>query len=189
MTIQRTQLGGVATVVAMSSEIVAYVAVSLDGYIAEADGSVEFLERFGSDEYGFHDFVSGIDAVVMGSATYEQILGFGWPYGDTPGLVLTTRELPTPEEATISFSEAATGSAIRDYAMAFEKRIWVVGGGRVITEALLAGAVDTLEMYVMPIALGSGVPLFAQPYTGRLELREALSFTNGVVKLEYLTAP
>jgi dihydrofolate reductase len=178
-----------ATIGYMSSEVVAYVALSIDGYIAQDDGSVDFLERFSTDEYGFHDFFDTIDAVVMGSATYEQILGFGWPYGDTPGLVLTTRDLATPEEATISFSAAPTGEAIRTYAMAFERRIWVVGGGKVITAALLAGAVDILEMYVMPIALGSGVPLFEEPYTGRLDLREARSFTNGVVRLEYLTAP
>jgi dihydrofolate reductase len=178
-----------ATIGYMSSEVVAYVALSIDGYIARDDGSVDFLERFSTDEYGFHDFFDTIDALVMGSATYEQILGFGWPYGDTPGLVLTTRDLATPEEATISFSAAPTGEAIRTYAMAFERRIWVVGGGKVITAALLAGAVDILEMYVMPIALGSGVPLFEESYTGRLDLREARSFTNGVVRLEYLTAP
>ena len=173
----------------MASQVIAYVAVSLDGYIAAADGSVSFLEPFGTDEYGFHDFFDSVDAVVMGSTTYEQILGFGWPYGDTPGLVLTTRDLSTPEGPTISFSQEPTGHAIRDYAGAFEQRVWVVGGGKVITEGLREGAVDVLEMYVMPVALGSGMPLFASPYDGRLDLAESQTFSNSVVKLVYSTTP
>jgi dihydrofolate reductase len=172
----------------MSSHVIAYVAVSLDGYIAGDDGSVDFLEQFGTDEYGFHEFFGSIDAVVMGSATYEQILGFGWPYGDTPGLVLTTRDLDTPQGATISFSAEPTGQAIRDYAMAFEQRIWVVGGGKVITDGIQQGAIDTLEMYLMPVVLGSGVALFTETLDGPLALTSSDTFTNGVVRLVYSTA-
>ena len=145
----------------MASQVIAYVAMSIDGYIAGDEGSVGFLDQFGSDEYGFHEFFDSIDAVVMGSATYEQILGFGWPYGDTPGLVLTTRSLDTPVGPAISFSAEPTGAAIRAYADSFDRRVWVVGGGEVITEGLIQGSIDVLEAYVMPVALGSGVPLFA----------------------------
>ena len=173
----------------MSAQVVAYVAVSLDGYIAADGGSVDFLERFGTDEYGFQEFFDSIDSVIMGSATYEQILGFGWPYGDTPGLVLTTRVLGTPDGPDISFSAEPTGRAIVGYASSFDRRVWVVGGGKVITAGLSNGAIDTLEMYVMPIALGSGVPLFTSPYSGRLDLAESQSFSNGVVKLVYSTTP
>ena len=173
----------------MSAQVVAYVAVSLDGYIAGADGSVGFLEQFGTVEYGYHDFFASIDAVVMGSATYEQILGFGWPYGDTPGLVLTTRVLDTPEGATITFSADPTGRTIREYAEGFERRIWVVGGGEVITQGLLAGAIDVLEMYLMPVALGTGVPLFTAAYDGRLELTESRTFANGAVRIVWSATP
>jgi dihydrofolate reductase len=173
----------------MSAQVIAYVAVSLDGYLAGDGGSVDFLERFGTDEYDFHGFFDSIDAVIMGSTTYEQILGFGWPYGNTPGLVLTTRSLDTPDGPEISFSAEPTGRAIRDYAGSFDRRVWVVGGGNVITAGLFEGAVDILEMYVMPIALGSGVPLFTSPYSGRLDLSESQRFSNGVVKLVYTTTP
>lgn len=171
----------------MPAEVIAYVAVSLDGYLAGDDGAVDFLEPFGTDEYGFHDFFDSIKAVVMGSATYEQILGFGWPYGNTPGLVLTTRKLDTPEEPEISFSDEPTGTAIRRYADLYDGRVWVVGGGKVITEGLVQGAIDILEMYVMPVVLGSGVPLFSSPYNGRLDLADTEAFSNGVVKLVYST--
>ncbi len=63
----------------MATDVVAYLAVSLDGFIAEADGGVAFLDDFGSDEYGYDEFIGGIAALVMGSATYEQVVGLGGP--------------------------------------------------------------------------------------------------------------
>jgi dihydrofolate reductase len=169
----------------MASEVVAYVAVSLDGYIAGEGGTVTFLEEFGSEEYDFHGFMESIGALVMGSATYEQILGWGWPYGELPSLVLTSRDLDVAEGATISFSGESTGEAIRSYADITDKRIWIVGGGRVILDGLHQGAIDLLEMYLMPVALGSGVPLFPEAFTGTLSLIESTTFSNGVVRLRY----
>ncbi len=168
--------------------MIAYVAVSLDGFIAGHQGSVDFLEGFGSKEYGFDDFMETVEAVVMGSTTYEQIVGWGWPYGSTPGLVLTSRELAIIEEADVTFSSADTGTAIRSYAARVEGRVWIVGGGQVITEGLKDGAIDLLEVYVIPVALGSGVPLFTEAYSGPLDLLESDTFTNGVVKLLYSTS-
>lgn len=169
----------------MTSKVVAYVAVSLDGYIAHDDGSVGFLEEFGTDEYDFHGFLDTIGAVVLGAATYEQILGWGWPYGDLPGVVLTSRDLPTAEGARIEFSRAATAEAIRSAAATTDKRVWVVGGGVVITDGINGGAIDTLELYVMPTVLGSGVPLFTGAIDTPLDLVDSASFSTGVVKLEY----
>ena len=169
----------------MATEVIAYVAVSLDGYIAAADGSVGFLDDYGSEEFDFHGFFATIDAVVMGSTTYEQVLGWGWPYGDTPGLVLTSRDLPVAEGANVSFSSAPTGDAIRAYADGIDQRVWIVGGGRVIVDGMNDGAIDVLELYVMPDALGSGIPLFPDAFEGTLTLSESRPFDNGVVKLVY----
>jgi dihydrofolate reductase len=172
----------------MASTVVAYLAVSLDGFIAEPDGSVTFLDDFGSDEYEFHDFIDGIGALVMGSSTYEQIVGFGWPYGEIPALVLTSRDLPIAEGATVEFSSERTGDAIRSYSQVTDKRVWIVGGGKVVTAALQSGVVDTLELYLMPVALGRGVPLFTEPCEGPLTLVESQAYSNGAVKLVYATS-
>jgi len=171
----------------MASEVIAYVAVSLDGYIAAEGGSVDFLTEFGSDEYGYDEFIQSVGAVAMGSTTYEQILAWGWPYGSTPGLVLTSRTLGTAEEPEITFSSKDTGEAIATYAEGVTSRLWVVGGGDVISAGLAEGAIDTLELYVMPVVLGSGVPLFTQAYEGPLDLVENVAFSNGVTKLLYST--
>lgn len=169
----------------MPAETIAYLAVSIDGYIAADDGTVAFLEEFGSDEYDFPGFLDSVGSLVMGAATYEQILGWGWPYGDLPAVVLTHRDLSTAEGASVAFSTESTGPAIRRLAADATKRVWIVGGGEVVTSGLEAGAIDVLELYVMPVALGSGVPLFTRAMDVPLDLEEAVAFTNGVVKLAY----
>lgn len=171
----------------MASDVVAYLAVSLDGFIADSDGGVAFLDDFGSDEYAYEAFIDGIGAAIMGSSTYEQVLGFGWPYGDTPTLVLTSRNLDVPEGANVTFSAERTGGAIEEFSSVTDKRIWLIGGGKVVTAALQANVVDTLEIYVMPVALGQGVPLFTEPCEGPLTLIDTQAFSNGVVKLVYST--
>ena len=169
----------------MATDVVAYLAVSLDGFIAEADGTVHFLDQFGTDEFGYDSFIEGVGATVMGSATYEQVVGFGWPYGDMPTLVLTSRQLDVPDGANVTFSSERTGDAMRVFCATATKRVWVIGGGKVVTAALQAGAVDTLELYVMPVVLGRGVPLFTEPCEGPLRLIESSTYSNGVVKLVY----
>ena len=169
----------------MASDVVAYVAVSLDGYLAGEDGRVDFLERYPLEEFNFHGFFDGVGALVMGSTTYEQVLGWGWPYGNKPALVLTSRDLDVAEGATITFSSEPTGDAIRSYAATTSERLWVVGGGKVITDGLAAGAIDTLDLYVMPEILGGGIPLFTKAHEGALDLVESNSFANGVVRLVY----
>jgi dihydrofolate reductase len=169
----------------MATDVVAYLAVSLDGFIAEADGTVHFLDEFGSDEFGYDDFIAGIGATVMGSTTYEQVVGFGWPYGDMPTLVLTSRQIDVPNGANVTFSSERTGDAMSIFCATATKRVWVIGGGKVVTAALQAGAVDTLELYVMPVVLGRGIPLFTEPCEGPLTLIESKAYSNGVVKLVY----
>ncbi len=169
----------------MASEVIAYVAVSLDGYIADKRGSDEFLAPFNSKEYDFDSFAESVGALVMGSITYEQLLGWGWPYGDIPCKVLTSRELDVAKGADITFSSEFTADAIRTQADRTTRRLWVVGGGKLVTTGLRQGAIDTLEIYVTPVVLGSGVPLFNGPYDGPLTLIGSKEFTNGVVKLVY----
>ncbi len=169
----------------MTDETIAYVAVSLDGYLAADDGTVSFLDDFGSDEFDFAGFFGTVGALAMGSATYEQVLGFGWPYGDRPCLVLTTRKLPVPDGADVVFSREPTGAALASFARRHEGRLWVVGGGQVITAGMDAGAIDTLEIYVMPVGLGSGVPMLTSRTTRALTLVDSTTFGNGVVRLVY----
>lgn len=114
------------------SDIVASPAVSLDGYIAAADGSVDFLQTYPLEDFDFDAFVADIGALIMGSTTYEQSIQWGWMWGERPTMVLTTRTgLEVPDGANIMFAATPTGEAIRSFAAVTPKRLWVFGGGRV----------------------------------------------------------
>lgn len=170
----------------MASEVVASVAVSLDGYIAETDGGVDFLEKYPMEDFDFQSFVDGIGALIMGSASYEQALGWGWPWSEKPTMVLTTRgHLEVAEGAPVTFADQPTGDAIRAFAESTRHRLWVFGGARVITDGLIAGEIDTLDLMVMPEALGDGIPLFTKPHVLPTEPSESVSYANGATRLIY----
>lgn len=170
----------------VESDVVASVAVSLDGFIAEVDGGVDFLEKYQMEDFDFDSWVAEIGALIMGSTTYLQAVEWGWTWGDLPTVVLTTRtDLAVPKGADIEFRNEPTAEAISRFSAETPKRLWVFGGGQVITEALNAGVVDTLDIMVMPEALGGGLPLFTAGYQGPMELVEAVPHANGAVRLVY----
>jgi dihydrofolate reductase len=172
------------------TDIVASLALTLDGFIARPDGSVDFLEKYPMEDFNFEEFTDTIGALIMGRETYEMSVGFGWLWADTPTMVLTTRTgLAVPEGADVTFAAQPTAEAIRAFSAATPKRLWVHGGAKVISEGLKGGAIDTLDLMIMPEALGEGVPLFLEPYSGPMRLKEHTSYANGAVRLIYDTRP
>ena len=178
-----------------------YCASSLDGYIAEADDTIEWLERYegsydGPDadrmEGGYDRFYDAVGAMVMGSATYEFVLrhmagGGSWPYGGKPSWVLTTRDLPTPgdEDVRIGSGDVAELHA-EMMSTAGGRNLWVVGGGNVASQFADAGLLDELLLTVVPVALGSGKPLFERRLPGPpMQLTGTRAFENGMVELRY----
>ncbi len=167
-------------------DVVAMLAVTLDGYVSRPDGTVDYLEKYPIEEFDFDGFVAGVGGLIMGRTSYEQLLDWGWTWGDRPTMVLTSRtDLAIPDGANITFANTPTGEAIRAFSEATPKRLWVFGGGRVVTDGLRAGAIDTLDITVMPEAIGSGIPLFTDPYDGPMTLEQAVPFPNGAVRLVY----
>ena len=100
-----------------AADVVALLAMTLDGYEARSDGSVDFLDAHPIDEFDFDAFTDDVDGLNMGSATYEQTLGFGWAWGARPTTVLTHRDdLDVPADSDIRFSAEPTADAIRSLA-------------------------------------------------------------------------
>jgi dihydrofolate reductase len=165
-----------------------YAAVSLDGYLADAAGGVGWLAPFESEAYGTADFIAGIGTVLTGRATYDQARGFGdWPYAGKRVVVLTRRPLDAAPPAGV---EAASG----DLAMLVARLrretargdIWLLGGATVAQACLALGIVDTIELFLMPVTLGAGIPLFAPgglPAGWRLEATR--HWPNGVLAVRY----
>jgi dihydrofolate reductase len=180
-----------------------YCASSLDGCIAEADDTLEWLlgyeGRFEGDgvepiEGAYERYYDGVGALVMGSTTYEFILrelaeGKEWPYKGKPAWVLTSRELPRPEGEDVDLR--FVGAKVSDLhaemiAAAGERDLWVVGGGNVASQFADKGLLDDVLVSVVPVVLARGKPLFDRRLPGGpMQLTGTRCFDNGMVELRY----
>jgi dihydrofolate reductase len=175
-------------------EIVYYVACSLDGYIAAPDGGVDWLEPFrqGEEDYGYAELYGSVEALLLGSRTYEVALSFGaWPSADKESWVFTRRELPAadPSVTLTSDDPARVIATLEERGM---ERAWLMGGGKLATSFREAGLITAYRIFVMPVVLGDGIPLFAAPGQDQpptepepLKLVEARPYPSGVVELSY----
>ena len=170
----------------------ASLAVSLDGYIADANGVVGWLNPFFSDEIDFAGFMRSIGAAVMGRKTYDiAVSGILGPMPPTnyPTYVPTHRPMPNPPARYEPFQgePAELIRRLREHLAKSGKDIWLMGGGETIASFRAAGMVDRLELRVMPVLLGGGVPLFPRHARGeeRWKLVDYRAFGNGVVELRY----
>jgi len=163
-----------------------FIAASLDGFIAGPGGDLEFLktvEREGED-YGYAKFFASVDALLMGRETYDKVITFeSWLYGDKPTFVATRRP------ATSRHSErfvSGTPSELSQILAAANHRHVYVDGGNLIRQFLEAGLVSELTLSIIPVLLGSGIPLFsAGAPTRGLDLEGSESFSSGLVQLRY----
>jgi dihydrofolate reductase len=175
-----------------------YLAQSLDGYLAEADGGLDWLLRFDgksevdaseATEGAYDKFFEGVGALAMGSATYEFILAEErerWPYEGTPSWVFTSRERPVPEGADVRFVQGkvrATHDQMK--ATAGERDVWIVGGGRLAMQFADEDLLDELHVTIVPVVLGEGIPTFPRRLRRRLRLTGTRAFRNGMVELRY----
>ncbi len=168
---------------------IAYLAVSADGFIADKFGGVGWLEGFGnSSDFGFEGFIAGIDALLMGRRTFDQIMSFGgaWPYGARPTIVLTRHPLTNAPAVARGANEEETTQAM----LGAPGQIWIVGGGETLAFCLRRGLVDELHLFQMPILLGEGVPLTGRlHHSTKLALSHSQVLAHGVVKTAYIAAP
>jgi dihydrofolate reductase len=168
-----------------------YIATSLDGHIAREDGSLDWLEKFPNPDqidYGYADFYSTIDSVVMGRATYEQILGFDvdWPYAECNSYVVTSdREYQAKTNKTEVIHDL-TSDRILELRRSSKKDIWLVGGGQLVAAFLNLGEIDEMVITIIPTIIGEGIPLFPKNANQTtFKLVNAESFESGVVQLVY----
>ena len=166
-----------------------FIASSLDGYIARADGGLDWLsivEREGED-YGYREFLGSVDALVMGRRTYDTVLGFDeWPFSDKRCIVLTHAR-PASPRADEEFASGAPAALLEQLGRQGVRRVYV-DGGAVIRQFLAAGLVDELTLSVIPVILGAGIRLFEGDPLHRassLRLIGARNFGSGLVQLRY----
>jgi len=184
-----------------SGRVTVHMAASVDGYVARKDGRVDWLEtsdHFEGGEVLAPDaaaaFLRTIDCYVMGSRTYEVALAFearglGWPYGQTPTVVLTRRALPKTR-SNVEFYAGDLRLLVEERLKPKYRSIWFVGGAAVAGECLRLGLADELRYSVLPVLIGDGIPFFDRiDQDVALHLLEAKAYRTGMLALRYEVKP
>ena len=159
--------------------------ISIDGYIARRDGSVDFL--FMPKDYSMAPFFAGIDTAIMGRKTYDvaQAMGGGW-YGPKMAVYVMSRTLPAGERNGYTFTHQTPEALVAQIRKNKGKDIWMMGGGELVREFLKADLIDELYIGVVPVLLGEGLPLFPGGFPQRdFALTENRTFSKGLISLKY----
>ncbi|WP_145411089.1 dihydrofolate reductase family protein [Paenibacillus xylanexedens] len=144
------------------TKVILYVAMSMDGYIARPDGSVDWLmdvEGDGGDN-GYAAFYQEIGSVVMGRDTYEVVLTLAedFMYADRPTYVMSrSKQPPAPH---VEFTDEPVEQLIARLKASTTGHIWIVGGGKLVQSVLEQHLLDEIEVAIIPKILGEGIPLF-----------------------------
>src|SRR4030095_3362006 len=139
-------------------KIVCNLATSVDGFIADENGGVDWLNDFNAEDYGMVEFFEQCGTAIMGSKTYEQALAFNSWFGKLKGVVFTSRKLPPFKNEIINF---VSGDPVRVVEELRKKETdsWLVGGGQLITSFIDLQLLDELIITVVPRLLGRGLAL------------------------------
>ncbi|HET9708081.1 MAG TPA: dihydrofolate reductase family protein [Gemmatimonadales bacterium] len=166
-----------------------FVGISLDGFIARADGSFDFLPAE-PEPHGYDEFVATVDALVMGRKTFETALGFdGWPYGKKPVFVLSSHAIATaPPGAVVEQMSGAPADIVSRLEARGIQHIYV-DGGLTIQRFLQAGLIHRLIITRVPVLIGTGIPLFG-PLQRDITVTHVATrhFPSGLVQSEYVVA-
>jgi len=181
----------------LESCVTIHMAASLDGFIARRDGRVDWMETSDEFEDGeavsadfVESFLKTIDCYVMGSRTYETALlfegkGLGWPYGDKPTFVLTSRDLPRTQ-AAVEFYSGDLAQFVNEQLRPRFRSIWFVGGGAVSGECLRLGLADQVRYSILPVLIGDGIRFFEKLNKDvAFHLTEVKAYKSGMVGLCY----
>lgn len=166
-----------------------FIAMSLDGYIADSNGGVDWLGGQGNDEAidTYSDFVKGIDTIVMGWNTYHQITTKlspdQWVYEDFSTYVVTHSKHISSEN--IRFTAESPAALVKKLQAEAGKDIWICGGANLIQQLVAEDVIDNYYITVIPTILGAGVPLFGST-AKEIKLRLLNTQTyNGMTDLIY----
>ena len=166
-------------------KVVLGLGISLDGYIARRDGSVDFL--FMPKDYSMGPFFKTIDTAIMGRKTYEiaKAMG-GGGYGGKMATYVMSRTLPPGEREGMAFTQESPTTLVSRVRKQKGKHIWMMGGGELAREFLRADLIDELYLGIVPVLIGEGIPLFPSGFPQRnFALLENKSYSRGLIALRY----
>ena len=168
-------------------KISVYIALSIDGYIARQDHRLDWLDRVGGfdDDYGFQKFLESIDTIIIGRKTYEVASTASDPY---PGKrVIVVSKTLSSVHAHIELYSGELSTVIQQLHTEGSQHIWV-DGGSIISQFLALNLVDEITISIIPVMLGSGIPLF-HSFDREISYRllSFQSYKSGLAQLHYET--
>lgn len=163
-----------------------FMGASVDGFIARANGALDWLPH-DAEDHGYEAFFASVDALLFGRHTYDTVLGFGaWPYGTKPVYVLSSNPLAPPRPgAAVRHLSGDPEDVFRQLQSDGVTHVYV-DGGVTVQRFLRAGLIHRLIVTRIPVLLGSGIPLFG-PTDADIPLRHVgtRTYPSGLVQTEY----
>jgi len=171
-------------------KIVLFIAMSLDGYIADSNGGVGWLNGDGSDKENldvYSEFVKDIDTILMGWNTYYQVVTelspTEWIYGDFITYVITHSEKNSTDK--IRFTNENPIDLLAKLKSESGKNIWICGGANLVRQLIRSDLIDQYYISVIPTLLGAGIQLFGNTEKEiKLKLLKTQTY-NGITDLVY----
>ncbi len=165
-----------------------FIGVSVDGYIARRDDSLDFLPEGGGEPHGYDEFMASVDAIVIGRKTFEKVLTLGpWHYGKKRVVVLSSRpiDLSVVEGGVVEQMKGTPAEIVSQLSESGANHLYV-DGGVTIQRFLRAGLIQRLIITRVPVLIGDGIPLFGTlPHDIPLHHVETRNYKGGLVKTEY----
>jgi dihydrofolate reductase len=169
-------------------QLVYSVAASLDGFIAGPKGEFDWIIQDPTMDFG--EIFGHFDTLVMGRHCYESILREGRSpkeFGMRAYVASTTLDPARHRDVTIVGSNLA--ATVAELKRASGKEIWLFGGGKTFRSLLDAGLVDRVDVSVIPVLLGGGIPLVSEGHRWPLQFKDSRTFPSGIVSLTYRVGP
>lgn len=174
-------------------KVVLYISMSLDGYIAEENGSVSFLDEISSDfkneqEEDYNTFYDTVDTIIMGNSTYTQVVNElspnEWYYKGKECYVYSNTVSGITEN--VKYTNLEPKKLIEQIGKEKDKKdIWIVGEGDIVKLFMKENLIDDYYIYILPIILGRGIPLFKSSIDKTNLNFKKTSNIGELVKLEY----
>ena len=174
-----------------SRKVVLYISMSLDGYIATKNNSLEFLsivEKEGED-YGYNKFIESVDTVIIGRKTYEKVIAMGYEYPHTNKNVYIITRTERPSIGNFTFFTGDLTQLVNSLKQQSGKNIYCDGGAEIANQLMQNNLVDEYIISVIPILLGDGIKLFQEGRPKqKIQLVSVDQFDKGLTQLHYKRA-
>ncbi|MDF9800998.1 dihydrofolate reductase [Catalinimonas alkaloidigena] len=172
----------------MDRQLILYIAMSLDGYIAKDDDNIDFLfiVEWPGEDYGYAAFQQQVDTLIWGRKTYDKMLSFGieFPHKDKRCIVLSRTKKGSDEN--VEFFSGDLKALITELKQEEGKNIYCDGGGELVYALLKDALIDKMIISIIPHLLGSGVRLFKDGRPEQhLKFTHSATYPSGLVQLWY----